>query len=314
MGAFGNQILPTIAAKNWSEFWQKWNQYMDWDLEYYDGADWVSVKSDLKVTKTYPNPHLCKLTLKFTASQNANYRLTFGINKEALSYIHREAESCYSITYDDDTMLFDWNDVLSIPGIVITHGVQDGMFWWRARRNSVPLGAQVTIDPIFGYDTLGSSGKLISDVIVGRKANLSSGLSTDIYATNITVGLARATAGTSNVKCALYLLSDSSLFAETEERSLNLTTTYTWYQFKFPTTPKLTDNTDYVLVAWADSIATVYIAYVAGGSVGFRRYQSQTYDGFPSSASFTTTNDHPSIYCTYSPLCDGGEFFYYFRK
>ncbi len=39
---------------DWPEFWQTFKQYALWDLEWYNGSEWVSVKEDLAVQLSYP--------------------------------------------------------------------------------------------------------------------------------------------------------------------------------------------------------------------------------------------------------------------
>lgn len=308
MGTFGNTVIPAVLVKDWSEFWQRWNQNTAWDLEYYDGSGWVSVKSDLQVQKTFPQEWLCKLTLKFTASQAADYRLTFAINKAVKDYVHKEAEHCYSITVDDETLLFDWNDVLAIPGIVISHGVKDGFFWWRLRRDNVPLGAQVTIDPTFGYETIGGSSLLISDVGVENITGSVFTITENGVGESITVALKRNAAGSDKVKCAIYKHSDLSFVGVTEERTLSLTTSLVWYTFNFVVSkPNFTQNVEYILVVWADYTNSYMSIAVAASAADLTHQQNIVYNGFPNPYDpiHCPSAVICSIYCTYIPPSPG---------
>ncbi len=142
---------------DWSGFWVKFNKYSDWDLEWYNGGQWVSVKSDLRVVRDYPEPNRVKLTLIFDASHAGNYRLTFAISKVVKDYVTRLGQFQYELDYENHSIVWDWSDAVSIPGIVFNHGVQDGFFWFRMRRDSVPLGAHVEIDPTLIASNTGAS-------------------------------------------------------------------------------------------------------------------------------------------------------------
>ena len=132
---------------DWASFWQGLNKYTKWDLEWYDGAKWVSVKKDLQIVRDYPEPNRVKLTLIFDASHQGNYRLTFAIDQVVRGYVAKLSQYRYELTYDNCSLVWDWSDAVAIPGLVFTHGFQDGRFWFRLRRDNVPLGAHVEIDP-----------------------------------------------------------------------------------------------------------------------------------------------------------------------
>ena len=82
----GNPLVEA-PAPDWPAFWSKFNQYAGWDLEYYDGAQWISEKSDLEIVRDYPEPNHVKLTLIFDATHAANYRLTFAISERVRDYV-----------------------------------------------------------------------------------------------------------------------------------------------------------------------------------------------------------------------------------
>ena len=132
---------------DWQQFWQLFKQYALWDLEWHDGSEWVSVKEDMTVQRSYPEPNRCKVNLVFDASHAGNYRLTHAIDKKVREHIVRTDKYQYDLTYDDIQITFDWSDCKDIPGLVFTHGIKDDMFWFRMRRDNVPLGAHVEIDP-----------------------------------------------------------------------------------------------------------------------------------------------------------------------
>jgi len=138
---------------NLTEYWQTLNQHSAWDLEWYNVSllEWVSVKSDLTAQRQYVMPDLCKMTLLFNASQTGDYRLTFGIDLRVKRYVQKLDQYQYELTYEGVSVIFDWSDVIGISGLVVTHGVKnvDGndYFWCRMRRDNVPQGAYLEIDP-----------------------------------------------------------------------------------------------------------------------------------------------------------------------
>jgi hypothetical protein len=110
---------------------------------------------------------------------------------------------------------------------------------------------------------------------------------------------------TGKVRCAIYR-SDQSLLAETEERTLTLTGTLTWYTFNFVgDSPELIVGT-YYLVVWAE-VGSGTGATMAGKypSIESACNQSLVYssDEFPDPGemSIAENNIMWDIYCTYSP-------------
>jgi len=149
-----SSLLDTLSDNiDWSLFWQKFKTYSDWNLEWFDGSVWISIKADLTVELAYPEPNRCKIILKFKASKAGNYRLTFGIDKVAMQYIDKSGQYQVEVTYEDMIITFDWSDCVGISGLQFSKGVTQDKFWFRISRNNVPLGAQLTIDP----STIGTS-------------------------------------------------------------------------------------------------------------------------------------------------------------
>ncbi|GAF72028.1 unnamed protein product, partial [marine sediment metagenome] len=140
--------VETVEGEiDWPIFWQTFKQYAQWDLEWHDGSEWVSVKEDLDVQLSYPQLNTSKINLVFDASHSGNYRLTFAINKVVKDYAEKIDKYQYELTYDDVSIIFDWSDCANISGLVFSHGIKDNLFWFRIRRDNVPLGAHVEIDP-----------------------------------------------------------------------------------------------------------------------------------------------------------------------
>jgi hypothetical protein len=154
--------LMDISSLDWPDFWGKFNQYADWNLEWHNGSNWISVKQDLQIVRDYPEPNRVKLTLVFDASHEGDYRLTFAVNKLVKDYITKAENHVYQLNYGNYSLTFDWSDAAAINGIVFKYGVQDDYFWFRMRRDNVPLGAHVEIDPelIVEYDLSNVDGYL----------------------------------------------------------------------------------------------------------------------------------------------------------
>lgn len=143
-----NSTVITIGEEiDWPMFWQRFKKHAFWTLEWYDKSDWINIKKDLEVHLSYPEPNICKIKLVFDASHAGNYRLTFAVNRMVKDYIEKLDKWQYELTYEDIMITFDWSDCADIPGLQFSHGVRDGYFWFRIRRDDVPLGAHVEIDP-----------------------------------------------------------------------------------------------------------------------------------------------------------------------
>jgi hypothetical protein len=152
----------------------------------------------------------------------------------------------------------------------------------------------------FGNETKQTSTTTIEDVIVGSVFTITEAGTGD----SITAAFrCDAAAWTGKIKCAIYLGSDHSFVANgvTEERTLTLSTTVTWFTFNFVgTKPSLTINTAYVLVAWAQSVAeNCYIMYT-GGDANQGHHQAIAYNSFPNPLVPVETLRKCSIYCTYT--------------
>jgi hypothetical protein len=145
-------VVDTLHV-DWTAFWQKFNKYAKWDLEWYNSTSltWQSIKSDLTIQKAYPKNDTCKITLIFNSSQTGNYRLTFGIDVRVKKYVAKLDKYQYELDYGEFSVVFDWSDVVSISGLVITHGVKkvagQNYFWFRMRKDNIHKGVYVEIDP-----------------------------------------------------------------------------------------------------------------------------------------------------------------------
>lgn len=156
----GYNFVSQRDNMNWTRFWRKINQNSDWNLEYNNGTAWTAIKSDLDIIKDFIGNDTCKITLNFTSSQSADYRLTFGINLDVKNYIHKDGSWNYTLSLGHYSVNFDWSDLISlnlelshgVKKVTVSEGVHERWFWFRIRRDNVPKGANVVIDPTITYN------------------------------------------------------------------------------------------------------------------------------------------------------------------
>lgn len=138
------QVLA--SQQDWSQFWTAFRSHVEWSFERNEGAGWIET-SGLTINRVYPEPNKVKIALVFDAPVTADYRLTVAFNKTLLNYIHGTNSFNYTLQYGEYEVVFDWSDLKDVNGLVFNHGTLDGLFWWRVRRDNVPLGAHVDLDP-----------------------------------------------------------------------------------------------------------------------------------------------------------------------
>lgn len=297
-GIFGNTQLPQFYTINWDDFWALFNTVSAWDLEYNQGSGWGSIKGDLTVLRNYTEPWLCKIRLIFNASYHADYRLTFLVDRRVQNYTHIENRTRYVISYQNYTLFFSWEDLLGIPGLQFSHGVTEYLgkpcFWFRLRRDNVPQGTYLDLDPSFGYETEGGNTARIEDQIRGSLFNTTeSGI-----ADSITAYLGRS--GSFNVKAAIYRHNNSSLVGSTEELSIGVGGSWVTLSFSSPK-PTLETDTGYILVVWSNYDRDDNCnAYYDPGLENQGHLDTEVYGEFPSTGSFSHNAFKYSIYCTYS--------------
>lgn len=165
------------------------------------------------------------------------------------------------------------------------------------------------LDPEFGYHGADPNGALltrsISGVIAGSEYTPVSGGEGQ----SITAAIKQAFGDwAGKIKCALYYASDKTLVANgvTEERTIDLTDTATWYVFNFlGTKPTIVNGTAYIIVAWAeppiDSVRAMLVAdYQDDPIIGWDH--SHAYNGFPSPVTLVGNADRIYIYCAYGAV------------
>ena len=145
----------------------------------------------------------------------------------------------------------------------------------------------------FGYTSAGANTQSIENNIRGSFFTIPD--SGQVQTLSVFLELS----GASNRKIKTAIYSEAHDFiAGSEEKTISSTG---WYNFSFADPkPILTANTNYVLVAWADSSAgSVSMRYDAGSSNQGHR-SNLAYAGWPVSGGFNHDNNKYSIYCTYT--------------
>jgi len=310
-GELGNSQI------NWGEFWNLFNAYSAWDLEYNMGNGWISDKTQLTVMKNYTDqegfPRVkndssrVKITLNFTALYNADYRLTFGIDVKVKNYLYVNGQYNYSIIYEDYRCFFDWSDIKDIPTLIITHGMKqvnnNEYFWFRIRRNAVSQGTNFVLDPTFGEEGAGDI-----DCSVGFADYWKWGskftLTEEGTVQNISLYFKSSPANGQGVTCGIYNITGAdnpdTLQGETNEIDGAAIGAASWVTFDGNDFPLLLSADDYVLAFSSDS----------GGGWNARIEQTSTSwycrnsDEPPMDAAWGATNkvanDHICIYATYT--------------
>jgi len=160
----------------------------------------------------------------------------------------------------------------------------------------------VTIDPTFGYESVGSAHASISDRISGTVFSCPE----EGTAISLT-GYVVTTGSHLSVKYAIYKESDSSLVDNTG--TVTVSTTPQWLTSNV--SGANLDSADYVLVGWGSKYEEYdpfehqwirYYVHMYFDSVeeDIGRYETKTFNSFSDPASFSHENRKYSIYCTYT--------------
>ncbi len=308
--SFGPKLTKIV---NTSYFWDFFNDYNNWYLEAWDSRNgsWINVTQCLNINKTRSENNLSeKIALEFTAPITGNYRLTFIIDKPLKSYVNKSDQFIYELNYpvgDDEEYItfFDFNDIASIPKIIINHGVKNingsDIFYFSAQKNDIKQGTYVVLDPTFGNTATSISTTTIEDYVKGGYFQMGSYAG---YGTSISAYL-YVNGGAKSAKCALYDNSNNLIaYSMTEE----ITYSTGWNTFNFGATkPILAANAWYYIVVWSnDGPGQGNLYYETSGGSGVfsdsETYVAGSYNGFPSPFERTTIDADglASIYCTYT--------------
>ena len=153
----------------------------------------------------------------------------------------------------------------------------------------------------FGNVAAGTSSRNTENTIVGSIFTPTK----DGEAQSITAYI-RMTSSSKNMKCAIYLHSNLSLVAQTEEKAVPVNPA-TWVTFNFlAPKPILKANTEYLLVTWSYAGNGYAYLYYTSGATNQGHYVSAIYGAnFPNPM---PNPDHEtraySIYCTFKPASE----------
>jgi hypothetical protein len=168
----------------------------------------------------------------------------------------------------------------------------------------------VSVDPTFGYTTIGGSREVLSysggnDYIRGSLFTLTESAIADSMTVYIVNYPAEFGSVSGKLKAAVYLHSNLSLKGSTGEITVSIPTgtTGAWKTTNFAAPKPSLPPDDYVLVAWADEdlgFNDMSIAYDAGVT-NQGHYQQINYSAtWPDPLVPTHNNNKYSIYCTYT--------------
>lgn len=276
--------------------------------------DWGEPETTFNVTYDFYGGFRPKISLDANIGQADTYQVKWSVSGINKTYTEHEPSNHHVKFWnsDEEAVCFDYSDVYQELGNVTD--VELEVWSGNHKLNQIfNVGSlQVgffRLDPNFGYETIGSSFINIEDYVEGSLFTITEAGTAD----SITVALKWSlNQWTGKFKCAIYKHSDLSLVKATQERTIALTSTPTWYTFNFSAPkPSLTGNTEYILVGFAEE---------KGGfpnpDCGFARddgdseqghSQPVTYNSFPDPLDPSHWNDKFSIYCTYTTA--GGQEF-----
>lgn len=262
--SFGIQEMKTV---NWSYFKQLFLAHITWMLEYkrYESSEWTDGLDYLTIERTWNESGFWKFNLILDVPVDIySARFTFGIDLPCLQYVERSGYEVW-INYTANatetySCMFNWSDIASIPGLVITKGIQDGIFWFRFRRDDIPAG-HYEFDPVFGNTgTDVASFGTFDNYQYGSFFLLGNGADS-VEADNITIHLRVPVDNTyvGDVSCGIYEYVDYSssyageLIGQTEVKEIDVTGNTIWFEtFDFVSNPTLSNGTTYYLSAIAE--------------------------------------------------------------
>jgi len=308
--------IKETKTVNWSYFKQLFLAHTDWMLEYkrYSYSSWTDGLDYLTIERTWNETGFWKFNLILDVPVDIySARFTFGIDLQCLQYVEREGYEVW-INYTANateaySVMFNWSDIASIPGLVITKGTYNDMFWFRFRRDNIPAG-HYEFDPRFGFRGSVYESFIIENQMIGTYYLNSNGTGT---ADNITADLLinhYGASGQINISCALYEYGDYSstymwdLIAYTETKLYVADSTFTkgWliYNFSDPK-PTIENDTNYYLCVWADTHIDGYASINVSSAANRIVAEATAYGTWPSNWTGEGSSSRQGlIYCSYS--------------
>lgn len=300
--------VSKIKVVNWDHFKDLFLAHTDWMLEYkrYESSSWTDGLDYLTIERSWNDAGFWKFNLILDVPVDIySARFTFGIDIPALDYIERDGYEVW-INYTANateiySVLFNWSDIAGIPGVVITKGILGDLFWFRFRRDNIPVG-RYEFDPFFGDNSEGGGNRQLENVIEGSSF-LFTFNGDYAYAKNISAFVFTQDV-TFNMTAGLYLNATDVLVKQSEIKSVDTGGVHEWVVFNFSTDYLLINNTQYLIVCWSNLSAdgASVIRRNDAVNVWSRRDALVWTDGvlsnpFVNDNTFTTTNN---IYCSYN--------------
>jgi len=259
--------IQEIREVNWSWFWQRFNQYSEWQMEGWHPVqqEWVTeyqgtnLNEYLNISRVRSDDNGSeKITLNFTSPFTTRYRFTFGIDLRVRDYVNRTGQYEYELTYpvnntENYTVYFNWSDVIPMVQngtISLNHGVRNvqgkDVFWFRIIGNSnLQEGNSFEIDPTFGESGTGTTAQTFIGDIWGSIASPASDGTID----NITAYLNFD--GPANTRCAIYNNATKAYVVQTEEKSVDTGGVFSWVVFNFSGSDEISTEIDYYICVWS---------------------------------------------------------------
>ena len=290
-----------VKSINWPFFLP----YIDWNLEYkrYSYSSWTDGNQYLTIEKEFNenlNGYKFNLILDVPISVYSA-RFTCAVNLNILDYVERDGWSV-NLSYFNESFFFDWSDMANIPNIEFSKGIIDNQFWFRFKRDNIPVGVY-EFDPIFGSDTGTSFSSLTENSVWGIYGIVGS----DGTANNITTKFESYYDLDEEVtaKCALYTVpctAEQIPYAITEEKTFDCTDGLIVI-FNFTDEVCIDENDEYfiTLIIGEAELGSRHYHYYTGGSSN-RIYDSDiTYStGYLPSPSCDDTDASAYLYCSYT--------------
>jgi len=305
--SFGIEEMKTV---NWSYFKDLFLAHTDWMLEYkrYSYNDWTDGLDYLTIERTWNDTGFWKFNLILDVPVDIySARFTFGIDLPCLQYVEHEGYEVW-VNYTANatetySVMFNWSDIASIPGLIITKGRIDDMFWFRFRRDDIPAG-HYEFDPTFGHNVEGGDWVGFNDRQLATWGTATGGNGT---ADNISAYLKFTGACTGHLTGALFTyVGDAdagTVIAEISEIDISGTDESKWYTLSFGESgPSIVNNTKYFVAILGEETSGTINCYATGSSSGYSIYTTRAY-----SSGFLTpwtgegaSSFKRSIYCSYT--------------
>jgi hypothetical protein len=313
-GLFGCNQAKVV---NWTFFKALFNAHTRWILEYksYSSSVWTNGASYLTIQKTWNSSGFWKFNLILDVPVNVySVRFSFGCDLPCLQYVERSGTEVwvnYSANATEEySCMFNWSDIAGIPGLVITKGKTDNLFWFRFQRDNVPAG-HYEFDPVFGSQSVYAFSSSVENKIRGYIPDDGLGLipfnlSYNGYVINMSAYLTVTTAS-HNVTLAIYqttrINTPTVLMGQTEYKIVPVGASWVTFSFDKPY-PHLLSGVYYDLCAWSN--ASSGDCRVMRPSLGLEYqafYKELTYTGsYPDPMSgYLLSTSRYSMYCTFIP-------------